>query len=572
MLVRILVWLPSTRTGDREELNLNPGETVVWNRVSAQADNCLASDCSFLQKGTCFLARVRRAAEGSHVVIVNHALLLSDLASEGHLLPPYDHLIIDEAHHLEDQATQQFGFEIGILQLQDQFDRLADPNRPIGLARELAATFRTKGRPAALRTKAAELATTLTEIVDRARTRSVVFFGQLDHVLRAVRDQKAGESDQRVRLTDDVRRNRAWRDVELAWENLRLDLEGIQGSLESAGQLVDQGGDAVVAEADLAQAISSHHQMIGQIRDRLSQAIVNPDPSFVYWLAAEGRAGLIQVAAAPLEVAEILDRELFTTKESVILTSATLATDSGFGYLRDRLGLHEAREIQVGSPFNYAESTLLYVPTDIPEPGKPGYQRAVDQAIAELCLATGGRALVLLTSHSALRQTHAGIQRRLEQAGILVLGQAVDGSRRQVLHQFRKTERAVLLGTASFWEGVDIPGDALSVLVIAKLPFAVPSDPVFAARSELYSNPFEEYALPQAILKFRQGFGRLIRTRTDRGVVAVLDQRILTRRYGSLLLSALPACQEVHGPASALPAAARRFLHESRVTSRESRV
>lgn len=563
VLVRILVWLPSTPSGDREELNLNPGEMAVWNRVSAQADNCLASDCSFLHKGTCFLARVRQQAEESHVVIVNHALLLTDIATENRLLPPFDHLIIDEAHHLEEEATHQLGFEIGAAHVSDQLDRLADAQRPIGLVREVSAAFQAKGVPGALRGRAAAWADDLQTNVGQARQRVLHFSLMLDRAIRAAREGKGNDLDQRVRLTDLVRRNQAWREVELAWENLRLGLESVQKLLDTAAQIVHDGAETVAEAPDLAQSVGSQQQLLAQLRDRLGQAIMNPDPGVVYWVAADNRSGSVLVAGAPLDVAEILDRDLFSQKASVVLTSATLATDAGFGFLRDRLGLHEAREVQVGSPFNYAESTLLYLPTDLPEPGKAGYQKAVEQAIAELCLATGGRALVLLTSHGALRQTHAGIARRLEQAGILTVGQAVDGSRRQVLAQFRNTERAVLLGTSSFWEGVDIPGEALSVLVIAKLPFAVPTDPVFAARSELYQNPFEEYALPQATLRFRQGFGRLIRTRTDRGVVAILDSRVTSRRYGSLLLSALPSCREVRGSVSGLPDAARGFLSRS---------
>src|SRR5205814_9255984 len=194
--------------------------------------------------------------------------------------------------------------------------------------------------------------------------------------------------------------------------------------------------------------------------------------------------------------------------------------------IRERLGLNSGEDLQLSSPFDYEKAALVYIPADIPEPGMPGYQRHLEQALIELCKASQGRTLVLFTSHSAVRATYRAIQRSLDEAGIMVLGHNIDGSRKQLLERFKNNPRTVLLGTSSFWEGIDVVGDALSVLAIAKLPFAVPSDPVFAARSEGFEDPFNQYAVPQSILKFKQGFGRLIRSATDRGVVAILDRRI----------------------------------------------
>ncbi len=233
-----------------------------------------------------------------------------------------------------------------------------------------------------------------------------------------------------------------------------------------------------------------------------------------------------------------------------------------FDYLRSRLNADEADELPLGSPFDYETSALLYLVNDIPEPSDPnGHQRAVEQALIRLSKATGGRLLVLFTSYAQLQRTSQAITPALAEAGINVYEQGEGASPNTLLETFREADKAVLLGTRSFWEGVDIPGDALSVLVIVKLPFDVPSDPIVAARSETFDDPFNEYSLPEAILRFRQGFGRLIRTQSDRGVVAILDRRILTKRYGRAFLESLPPCNVKVGPMRDLPAAAASWLN-----------
>jgi DNA polymerase-3 subunit epsilon/ATP-dependent DNA helicase DinG len=237
-----------------------------------------------------------------------------------------------------------------------------------------------------------------------------------------------------------------------------------------------------------------------------------------------------------------------------VLTSATLRTNGSFNYISDRLNADNIETVEVGSPFNYHDSTLLYVPTDIPEPNdRQRYQQAVERGIIELAAALNGRVLGLFTSYSHLRQTAQAITPRLALGNIAVYDQSDGSSRQALLEGFRSAEKAVLLGTKSFWEGVDIPGESLSALVIVRLPFAVPTDPIFAARSETYSNSFDEYAVPEAILRFRQGFGRLIRTRSDRGVVTVFDRRIVSKSYGANFLEALPDCTVQYGSLNGLP-------------------
>jgi ATP-dependent DNA helicase DinG len=257
-----------------------------------------------------------------------------------------------------------------------------------------------------------------------------------------------------------------------------------------------------------------------------------------------------------------MQRYLWHEKSSITLTSATLTAAGEFDYLRGRLAAEDADELALGSPFDYEGAVMLYIANDIPEPSdRNGHQRAVETGLIQLCRATGGRTLVLFTSYDQLRRTSQAISTVLARDDIIVYEQGEGASPHSLLETFRSSDRAVLLGTRAFWEGVDVPGEALSVLVIVKLPFDVPSDPIIAARSETFEDPFYQYSLPEAILRFRQGFGRLIRTQNDRGVVAILDRRILTKRYGRLFIDSLPDCTTRTGPLANLGRETARWLN-----------
>jgi DNA polymerase-3 subunit epsilon/ATP-dependent DNA helicase DinG len=281
----------------------------------------------------------------------------------------------------------------------------------------------------------------------------------------------------------------------------------------------------------------------------------------IYWIEVGGFNKKISMHAAPLEIGHLVERYLWHEKESVILTSATLTTAGEFQYLRQRLNAYDADTLLLGSPFDYETATLLYLVNDIPEPHqRQAYQRAVERGLTQLCKATRGRTLILFTSYQQLRRTARAISDPLAAEGIYIFEQGEGASRHALLETFRSTDQAVLLGTRSFWEGVDVPGPALSVLVIARLPFDVPSDPIVAARAETYEMPFDQYTVPEAILRFRQGFGRLIRTKSDRGVVAVFDRRLLTKRYGTAFIDSLPNCTKRAGSMYDLPQAATRWI------------
>jgi DNA polymerase-3 subunit epsilon/ATP-dependent DNA helicase DinG len=271
----------------------------------------------------------------------------------------------------------------------------------------------------------------------------------------------------------------------------------------------------------------------------------------------------MMLRAAPLHIGPLVQEHVLFHNDTVIMTSATLRTAGSFDYLRDRLYAQEADTVAVGSPFDYKESTLLYLPSDLPEPNAPAYQTAVEQTLVALAKALGGRTLALFTSYAQLRRTRDAILPALRQAGIEVLSQGSGSSRHQLLASFKTGGHTILLGTRSFWEGVDVIGPALSALVLARLPFAVPSDPIVAARSETFDDAFYHYSVPDAILRFRQGFGRLIRSQSDRGVVVVLDKRVQSKGYGQLFLDSLPECTVHKGPLMNLPGMAQRWVERA---------
>jgi len=568
LLLRTLVWLATTSTGDRAELSFRGDELPIWNRVCAQAESCLGVRCPYQRRGHCFLYRARRKAEGAHLIITNHALLLSEIASGSNVLPEYSHLIIDEAHHLEEEATEQWGFEVRERDLGGYLNLLSEKSEGVagehyaGLLLELGGHFRGSSISPSRQKEIEDLAQSIHRIVEHGRDRVLEFFDALWRFLEAHAEDQ-GEYEHRLRLTRAVRRQPGWQKVALAAENLSLVLGEIDSGLNRLYAMLEPLSD-VLDHENLMVELSSLIYRGGELRQRINCAVYqqgdeeSEKSERIYWLSSRGDT--LTLCAAPLHVGPVLEEDLFSRKECVVLTSATLSTEGHFVYIKERLGLEDASELLLGSSFDYMGAALVYIPDDIPEPGRPGYQQAVAQVLIDLCRATGGRTLALFTSHAALRASDEAIRAPLQGEDILVLGQGLDGSPRQLLQAFKANPRAVLLGTASLWEGIDVVGEALSVLVMARLPFSVPTDPVFVARSELFDDPFNEYALPQAVLRFKQGFGRLIRTRSDRGAIVVLDRRIKSKYYGAAFLGSLPLCVVKSGTVRQLPGEVTAWL------------
>lgn len=556
-LLRTLVWACTTSTGDRAGLNLRGDESYVWSRASAQSESCLGAQCPYQRRGACFLHRARRLAESAHLIVVNHALLLSELASSsrGRVIPDYRHLIVDEAHHLEDEATEQWGFEVGGYRLEGFLNRLSE--RAAGEGRkgfigELANHLRGDSVSSAVRGDVEREAQNAGGVVEACRGLVRTFLDTLARFLETQADEPSGY-DRRLRLTAAVRSQPGWDDVELAWENLSLALGDVNSCLSRLQSMTEPLSDTGLLDYDdLMLEFAALLQQGAELAEQANSAVFGQDGGMVYWASLRDAGGSPAVHAAPLHVGRVLAEELFGEKECVVLTSATLSTEGDFEYIKERLGLTETSELLLGSSFDYARSALVYVPDDVPEPGQPGYQRAIELALVDVGRAIGGKCLALFTSHAALRASYEAVRGPLHEEGILVLGQGIDGSSKRLLETFKANPQSVLLGTSSFWEGVDVVGEALSVLVIARLPFSVPSDPVFAARGELYDNSFNQYAVPHAVLRFKQGFGRLIRSKSDRGVVVLLDRRVKAKAYGSAFLGSLPACTVKSGPSRRL--------------------
>lgn len=565
VLVKIAFWLPRTETGDVAELALTQGEDQVWSRLSAQEESCTSANCPFVRDGSCFLIRARKRAEASHLIVVNHALLLSDIRTGGALIPPHDHVIIDEAHHLESEATRQFGFEASeerLLELLDTVHVRGGRDRDGGLV----GACKTLARGPLFGAGLAGVLGPLADATGRARERLTRFFRALPPFMQ---EHLAGESDydDALLISRAVRVQPAWADPESMWEEASAALGDVVSGLEQlSGALAEL---TVTGEADaltLDSLLSQTNEMMAEaqrLRQGIDDVILREKHDLVCWLTVSRRTGAVAIASAPLRVSDILREKLFEARESVVLTSATLSSDGHFRYLNERLGLDDPQELLLGSPFDYERSTLVLVPRDLPQPGEHGYQRAFEEALIDLCRASEGRALVLFTSYAALRATYRAIRGPLEDDDILALAHGIDGSPRQLIEQLREHPRTVVLGTSSFWEGVDVVGEALSLLVIARLPFSVPSDPIFQARSTQYDDPFNEYAVPQAVLRFKQGFGRLIRRKTDRGVMVVLDQRVLGKRYGATFLNSLPACRVREVTVRELAPATRSWLAQT---------
>jgi DNA polymerase-3 subunit epsilon/ATP-dependent DNA helicase DinG len=567
---KVWVWLPNTVTGDRAELFMpNRDEWQVWSRISSDAATCAADRCPYRRGGTCFFYRAHRSAENAHIVIVNHALLLSDVATENRVLPAHNYLIVDEAHHLEDATTHQLGY---VVTQQDVKALIAQDGRRRGSLGNFFGDVlaHCQGRIPD------EVMRDLEGSVDLLRKNNARVMRGLRNlfddltVFIAEQGGNRGQYDYRVRLTQALRFQPEWEQVEVAWDGLAEELQTVMTELDRViDVLQDVEGLKVPGYEDVLQEGIGLSRQLHSTYEQMEAVLTRSRTGEIAWVQARAKTDDISLCAVPLRVGHLVEQHLLWPKEAAIFTSATLRTNGDFSFIKERLGARDAEERAVGSPFDYESQVLLYLPTDIPEPNQPYHQKMINQSLLELAHATRGRMLVLFTSYSQLRAVNKAISRPLADRGVTVYAQGQGASRSQLLENFRTTPQAVLLGTRSFWEGVDVPGEALSCLVVARLPFAVPSDPVFAARSAEMDDPFYQYMVPDAILRFRQGFGRLIRTRNDRGVVVILDRRLQTKKYGDMFLNSLPPCTTIRGPISDLLVQAAAWIDQGPAGIRE---
>jgi len=557
-LTKILIWLQTEPNGSRDQLNLRGSEFPIWRRLSAEDEGCTTESCRSIMGGICPFYKSRLAAEAAHLVVINHALLIADARADNHVIPEYQYLVVDEAHQLEDAITDGLTLRVGQVMVRRRLSELGGPNQ--GLLGDLIKTARDT-----LPDKAVMKLEAYAQHINEAIQVMIVHVGAYFKALRQFVEDIQQDSDypqRSVRITSRDRGKSGFARMQRAWQKLDEFFTVLSEAMSHLTKAIQRYKEKYEVKqlADHIKTTGASASFMAEVREHLYQFSLEPDPNQVYWVSMGASEEFITVVSAPLHVGPFVENYLWQAKESVVLTSATLRTELNFQHIQDRLYADRVHTLALGSPFNYEDSTLIYIPTDIPEPNRQGYQKAVERGIVELAAALQGRVMVLFTSYAQLKETAREITPRLALGDIAVYDQAGSVSRETLLEGFKTTEKAVLLGTRSFWEGVDIPGESLSALVIVRLPFSVPSDPIFAARSDTYENSFRDYAIPDAILRFRQGFGRLIRTRTDRGIVALFDSRIINKRYGQHFLESLPDCTVQQGHLAKLPQIAVNWL------------
>lgn len=513
-LERMADWARETEDGSRSAIPFRV-DPQLWPCICSEASTCMGQKCSYFQ--TCFYWKARKLWDKADLVVTNHALFFTDLKireiehEESCPLPPYCAVVFDEAHTMEDNAAEHLGLHVNSFSVRYLLNRLFNPSNGRGLL----------SRPGAS-------AMAIRGMIGRVHESAGVFFSQFEESL-------SRQSDECLRIS----RPGLYQDP----------LSPLFSELES--MLRDYLGDDEEESNDRKTELSAQLERCTACRNEIEQFIAMSLPDQVYW--AEGRGGMqgrqngnVELSSAPLNVADILNRILFSKEIPVILTSATLAVNGSLDYFVRRIGFSGGDGLILDSPFDYRKQVRLFLSRSMPLPSERNFNDAAAENIRNFVLRTQGRAFVLFTSYGMLKYCAEKLHRFFLASGIRLLIQGDSLSRSAMLDEFKKGRHSVIFGATSFWTGVDVPGDALSNVIITKLPFSVPSHPLIAARCERIQleggNPFRDYSIPDAVLKFRQGIGRLIRSKTDTGIIVVLDPRVLSKQYGRLFLESIPSC------------------------------
>ena len=566
----LLSWFVESDTGELDEIGGEvrealPGLDAIVNQIRSDSLTCLGRACPW--RGACAVERVRRRAENADLVVANHALIMADIGAQ--VLPEYERLILDEAHHLEDVATDQFGLEFSRRGAQSLLRSLVGAQERGGLvptvARQLEGA-RPEDRAAALLT----LTSGLEGVARVVESQLEVVSAHVESFLFGHRVERSAVPATR-RLTEDVLLGERWQGAAQA---LRL----IQGAITAVGSrlaelaagIADLDAQSLTDAEGLTRDVAGAAVAWQSLGAALASIVNGSVEGTVAWVEGSvvGRGVSWAIRVAPVDVGPSLQAALYDTKRTIVMTSATLTVDRQFDFLVERVGLGPVQgktvTLSVPSPFAYERQLLLCVPQDLPSPRTERYQDALCEGVLRLAQVTGGGMLVLFTSRTAMLDTYERLKGDFRRAGIELLSQEVSGPRSDLLGRLRANEGTVLFGLKSFWEGVDVPGQALRCVVVAKLPFAVPSDPLIEARREhldaLGRDGQNDFYVPLAVMSFRQGVGRLIRTREDRGTVFVMDARLLTRSYGQRFLHSIERPALMAAPFDRCLAAAEGWL------------
>lgn len=552
---QMIVWLTQTETGDDEELNLSGRGGDFWETVQSESESCLGRSCPWFRK--CFYHRAKHEAGLSDIVITNHSKLFTDVKAAHQLLPAYESLVIDEAHHLEDVAGKHLGMHMKYFTLVHTLTRLFKDSRngQLPMLRSQLSGHENSVQWGSMVDQMFPLAVEVKELWDRM---SDALFG----LLPERSDASPGETGQFSLRLKASQKPAKWQELQDLENQIYVTLgdlvrKGDKLLLEVKEDQDDYQSDSLITD------ITGLLKDLTTLKDNLRFFMRMDDAKTVYWMEASGqfRSKSLQLYAVPVDVSAQLKDLFFDKKKSVVLTSATLSVDKSFQFMIEQLGLQEASEnnrlltSMLPSPFNYRDQALLVIPRDFPSVkgsvGDAHFVNMLVQSLAETAIATRGRMMVLFTSYKMLRQVYDPLKEALSGNDISLLGQGVDsGSRSKLTRRFQEAKATVLLGTSSFWEGVDIPGEALTCLAIVRLPFQPPNHPLVEAKSELLQeqkkNPFMKLSVPQAVIRFKQGFGRLVRTAKDRGIVIVYDTRVIEAYYGKFFLYSLPGPKMEH--------------------------
>jgi len=569
---QMVVWLGETTHGDEEELNLGQKGGEFWSHVASDADSCLNRACPWFRK--CFYHRARNEANEADVIITNHSLLFTDVKAEHRILPAYGRLVVDEAHHLEDVASQHLGLELSYFSLVGALTTLLKDSKTGQLP--LLKSLLEQHPNAKTEGWGERLGELFPDIVKAKETWDELFEALYDRFLAREAAASADGGTVAVRLKAD-KLPHDWNQFEAMEDNLHLTLTKV---LKVLDRLVAEGKEDAedFGLESLLTDLSGTMKDVSRSRDALRSLIKADDANMVYWLEASPyfKARSVRLYAAPIDVSGLMREHFWERKDAVVMTSATLTVEKSFDYVKSQLGLKGGGEdgerlatVQLPSPFKYREQALVLIPRDFPglkgANADPAFLERLVESLRDAAVVTNGRMLVLFTSNKMLKQTHGPLRDALQPHGIHVLGQGVDSSNRSKLTRlFLQANSAVLLGTSSFWEGVDIPGEALTCLAIVRLPFQPPNHPMVEAKSEYLrarnENPFTKLSVPQAVIRFKQGFGRLVRTARDRGIVLIYDTRVIETSYGKHFLYSLPGPKIEHLPCETIPARMREWL------------